>query len=226
MRRLRPVLLVLLVAGGVWAYLRFDFGPHLTLDGMRTLVEAHGPYGPLVFIGVCIAGIYLHVPEIALIALGGMLFERTHAFAYGWIASVLGSTSTFLLVRYFARDAFRRSLSTRFVRLRALDAKLERHGFVTVLLLRLVLFLAPPLNWAIGATGVRVHHYVGGTALGVVPGIAATVFFADSITNRGPNEPLLSAKTVVGALLVAALLVAATIAGRRLLGGPAKTPPA
>ena len=38
----------------------------------------------------------------------------------------------------------------RFPRLRALDDRLERHGVATVVLLRLLLFLAPPLNWALG----------------------------------------------------------------------------
>jgi uncharacterized membrane protein YdjX (TVP38/TMEM64 family) len=226
MRRLRPVLLVLLVGAAIWGHQRLDLGRYLSLDAMRALVEAYHPYSPLVFIGMCVAGIFLHLPEIVLFALGGMLFERPYAFAYGWIASVVGTTSTFLLVRYFARDSFQRVLTTRFTGLRALDERLERHGFLTVLVLRLVLFFAPPLNWAIGATRVRVHHYVAGTALGVVPGIAATVFFADSIVNRGPDDPLLGAKTVVGALLVAALLVAVAIAGRRLLGKPTGTPSA
>jgi uncharacterized membrane protein YdjX (TVP38/TMEM64 family) len=228
-RRLGPVLLVLLVVflvgAGLWAHLRFDFGSHLTLAGMRALIDAYGPYGPLVFVGLCVAGILLNVPEALIIALGGLLFEWTRAFAYGWIGSLLGTTATFLLVRYIARDAFQRSLISRFAGLRALDERLERHGFVTVLILRLVLFLAPPLNWTIGVTRVRLHHYVGGTALGIVPGIAVTVFFADSIANRGPGDPLISGKMLAGALLVVGFLVVATIAGRRLLANASQTPP-
>lgn len=225
MLRLRPVLLVLLVVASAWGYQHFELGRHLTFHGMRALVQAHAPYGPLVFIGACILGILLHLPKFVLIALGGLLFERTHAFAYGWIASVLGSTSIFLLVRYFARDAFQRSLTTRFAGLRALDDRLERHGFVTVLALRLVLFLAPPLNSALGPTRVRIHHYVGGTAIGIVPGIAVIVFCADSIVNRVPGESLLSAHTVIAALLIAAFLAAAAIIGQSLLGKGAGTPP-
>ncbi len=221
---LRWVLLVVLIAAGSWAYQHFDLESHLTLEGMRARVEAHAPYGPLLFIGVCIAGIFLHFPEIVLIALGGMLFDWAHAFAYGWIASIVGTTSTFLLVRYFFRDTFRRSLTARFAGLRALDDRLARHGFVTVLALRLVLFTAPPLNWAIAATSVRASHYVAATAVGVIPGIAATVFFAEAITSRGQGRALVNAKTVVGAVLVAGFLVAATIASRRLLGKPGGRP--
>jgi uncharacterized membrane protein YdjX (TVP38/TMEM64 family) len=73
----------------------------------------------------------------------------------------------------------------------ALDERLERHGFATVPTRRLLVFLAPPLNWALGATRVRARHYVAGTALGAVPGIATAVLFADSIAARAPDEPLL-----------------------------------
>jgi uncharacterized membrane protein YdjX (TVP38/TMEM64 family) len=136
----------------------------------------------------------------------------------------VGTTSTFLLARWVLRDAFQRALTTRFAGLRALDERLDRHGFLTMLILRFVLFLAPPLNWAIGATGVRVHHYVAGTALGVIPGIAATVFFAEAIATRDPGEALLGGKTIVGALLIAVFLAALVIGGRRVFGKPAGTP--
>lgn len=225
LRSLRPVLLVLLVTAGVWAHGHFDLGSRLTFDGIRALVEAHAPYSPLVFIGIFVACIFLRFPSIMLVVLGGILFQRLHAFVLSWIAAVIGTTSTFLLMRYFARDALQRSLISRFARLRRFDERLERHGFVTMLVLRLLLFLAPPLNWAVGATRVRVHHYVGGTALGVIPGIAVIVFFADSIASLGPGDTLLNTQTLVGASLVAALLVVATIAGRRLFGGSTRIPP-
>ena len=221
----RLVLLGVVIAAGAWAHQRFDLGSHLTLAGLRALVEAYGPLGPLVFVGACVAGIFLHLPGALVIALGALLFEWPRAFAYGWIGSLLGTAATFLLVRHLARDAFQRLLISRFAGLRALDERLERHGFVTVLILRLGLFLAPPLNWTIGATRVRLHHYIAGTALGIVPGVAVTVFFADSIASRGPGDPLLSGKRLVGALLVAGFLAVAAVTGRRLLGKPAQTPP-
>src|SRR6476660_8479150 len=128
MRRfLRPLVLVAAVAGMVWAYRRFGLLEHMTVDGMRALVEAYGPYGPLVFMAACVAGIFLHLPEIVLIAIGGVLFGGVRAFAYGWVASLIGATATFLLVRYVARDYFQAALRGRFARLRALDERLARN---------------------------------------------------------------------------------------------------
>jgi uncharacterized membrane protein YdjX (TVP38/TMEM64 family) len=121
-----------------------------------------------------------------------------------------------------ARDHFQRVVDRRFTRLRALDQRLERNGFWTVFALRLVLFLAPPLNWALGATRVSLPHYVAGTALGVIPGMAATVFFADTIARRPPDAPLLSPGVVVAGLLVATGLAGVAVASRRLLGRDAR----
>jgi uncharacterized membrane protein YdjX (TVP38/TMEM64 family) len=148
-----------------------------------------------------------------------VLFGGPLAVVYGWIGAVVGTTVTFLLVRYVAGDAFQRTLARRFGRLQALDERLARNGFATVLVLRLLLCLAPPLNWTLGATRVGVQQYVAGTALGVVPGIAIAVYLAESIASREPGAPLLTPGTVAAALLIVGLLVTAAIAGRRLGGG-------
>src|SRR5262249_59991973 len=45
----------------------------LTVERMRALVESAGPLGPLVFIGIFIAGFFLPGPEIIMVAFGGVL---------------------------------------------------------------------------------------------------------------------------------------------------------
>jgi uncharacterized membrane protein YdjX (TVP38/TMEM64 family) len=218
MARLKPLLLVAGVVGVVWLSHHYGLTARANVERIRALVESHAPYGPLVFIAICVGGIFLHVPEFLLIAAGGVIFEGQYAFAYGWIASLVGTTSTFLIVRYLARDYFQERLAHRFHGLRALDERLVRNGFSTVLSLRLLLFLAPPLNWALGATRVRVGHYVAGTALGVIPGIAASVFFADSIVN-GRGGP---ARLLLPVAIVTALVLAARASRRKLDESPSR----
>jgi uncharacterized membrane protein YdjX (TVP38/TMEM64 family) len=209
-----------LILAGVllWSYGTRDFSKYMDIDEMRVLMDSFGPYGSLVFIGLCIAGVFLHLPEIILIALGGLLFGVVKGFIYGWIGAIAGSTGTFLCVRYILRDVFQKSLESRFHRLQAFDERLAEHGFLTVLLLRLVLFLAPPLNWAIGLTKVQFCHYIAGTALGVIPGIAITCYFSDSIAGLKSTETLFTLKMAVPAGLVAALLMISGISAWRLFG--------
>lgn len=213
MQRARPLVFVVLLAVLLWASASVDVGRHMTRDGMQALLASAGPYGPLLFMGVCVAGIFMHFPEVVLVALGGVALGAPKAFVYGWVACLIGATATFLVVRYLGRDYVQRGLATRFPRLRALDDRLGRHGFRTVLVLRLLLFMAPPLNWALGATSVRFPHYLAGTALGMLPGMATTVYFADAIASRPGN----ALGPALAAALVIVILAIARIVARRLL---------
>src|SRR5580765_4628137 len=130
MSRARPPVFVVLVAVLVWASTSADVGRHVSRDGMQALLASAGPYGPLLFMAVCVAGVFMHFP--------GVVLGAPKAFVYGWIACLIGATATFLVVRYLGRDWVQRGLATRFPRLRALDDRLERHGFRTVLVLRLL----------------------------------------------------------------------------------------
>jgi uncharacterized membrane protein YdjX (TVP38/TMEM64 family) len=92
-----------------------DVPRHMSVAGMRALVDSYAPFGPLVFMAIVVAGLFTRVPMIgtALIAVGGVLFGGLSAFAYGWLGSLVGTTAIFLLVRYVARDYVQRALHGR-----------------------------------------------------------------------------------------------------------------
>ncbi len=222
---LRPLLLGAVLAGIVWAVWRFDVVRYFSVAGMRELVDAHAPYGPMLFMAIVIAGLFTRVPMMGtvLVAVGAVLFGGLAAFAYGWLAVVIGTTAIFVLVRSVARDYAKRTLDARSRWLRALDERITRNGFGTVFGLRLVFGMAPMLNWGLGLTGVRLLHCFAATALGIVPNLAVAVFFADAIANR-PGALL---SWVVGggmAVLITVLRAASLLAfaGPMLLvvGGP------
>ena len=208
----RPVRAVLGAAAAIAVVVvvrRLDLWGHVDVESMRALVDAWEPLGPLVFIAVFIAGFFIPGPEIILVALGGVLFGTAWGFVYSWIASVLGTAATFLLVRYAAQAWVQRAMHDRLPRLRALDDRLERHGVVTVLVLR--------LNWALGASRVRTADYVLGTALGIVPGTGLTVYLADRVADAGSATELLTVEILGPAIALAILIVAGVAIGQRLL---------
>ena len=174
-----------------------------------------GPYGPLAFVGLCVVGVLLHLPEIVLIAIGGVVFGGVKGFVFGWIGSVAGCTCSFLLARCFLQDAFREVITSRFRRLLSLDERLERRGFLTVLSLRLVLFIAPPLNWAIAITRVRFRDYFLGSAIGVIPGIAVTCYAADAIAQAGSFSAALTPAAILPAGIAVAFVAASAYAAFR-----------
>ena len=208
---IRLLLLGLAVAGIVWAVRQLDLPRYMSIAGMRALVSAYAPYGPLVFMAIVVAGLFTRVPMMGtvLIAVGAVLFGRLPALTYGWLAGLAGTTAIFLLVRSVARDYVQRTLDARSERLRALDERVTRNGFGTVLVLRLVFGLAPMLNWGLGLTGVRFPHYLAATALGIVPNLTVAVFFADAIVGGLPGSTPSSGVVVGGMLVVVAIATAA-----------------
>jgi uncharacterized membrane protein YdjX (TVP38/TMEM64 family) len=216
----RPLLVGLVLVGIVWAGWHFDVTRYMSVAGMRALMDAYAPYAPLVFMAIVIAGLFTRVPMMGtvLVAVGAVLFGRLAAFTYGWLAALVGTTAIFLLVRSVARDYVQRTLGARSGRLRALDERITRHGFGTVLVLRLVLGLAPMLNWGLGLTGIRLPLYLAATALGIVPNLALAVFFADAIVSRLPGGGTPWPWVIVGGLLVGAAVATVGVTRRGVPG--------
>ena len=210
---LRPLLLGLVLAEIIWATWRFDLVRYMSVAGMRELVDPHAPYGPLLFMAIVAAGLFTRVPMMGtvLVAVGAVLFGGLAAFAYGWLAALVGTTAIFVLVRSVARDYAKRMLDARPGRLRGLDERITRNGFGTVLVLRLVFGMAPMLNWGLGLTGVRLLHCFAATALGIVPNLAVAVFFADTLANRLPGSRLLPWVVVGGMPALVAVFRAASL---------------
>ncbi len=209
------VVLVAVVTAIVWSGVFDD----LSVEGLRTRIESYGTLAPLVFIGFVVAGLFMPGPELLLIGLGGAIFGAVEGFFYGWIAALIGTTVSFLLVRQAVGPYVHRADGVRFRRLRAIDERLMQRGFATVLVLRLILGMAPPLTWALGATRVRWRDYLLGTAVGVTPGIGLGAYLGDAITDAGSWAALLTPQVLLPAAVVAVGIVLGTIVTRRVLGG-------
>ena len=107
-RWIKPAAGLLILGGLTWAGAAYDLPRHTSVEEVRSMVQSLGAYGAVTFVGLCTAAVLLHIPEIVLIAIGGVLFGAVNGFLLGWIGSVAGSTCSFLIARYFMRDAVRR----------------------------------------------------------------------------------------------------------------------
>jgi uncharacterized membrane protein YdjX (TVP38/TMEM64 family) len=216
----RAVLLGCAAVGVGLAVWRWNLWQSFTPDGIRGVIDAWGPLGPLVLMGLIVGGSFVPAPQLLLVGAAGALFGPVWGFAYAFLAGMLGTTVAFVLVRHAAQDWAQRALRHRFPRLRALDQRLHHNGFALVVLLRIVLFLAPPLSWALGASRVRLVDHVLGTAVGILPMMGLAIVFAHRVAGaRSPTAMLGPDILLPGAALV--LLVAVgLVLGRQMLAAP------
>ncbi len=176
--------------------------PLPTAVQMRDWAKSVGPWFPVAFLIAHIAITVLPFPRTAFTLAAGLLFGPVLGIGLAVAASTASAIIAFALVRVVGWQL------SRFVRHRAVDTvddRLRDRGWPTVLSLRLI--PAVPfsvLNYAAGASAVRVVPYTVATLVGLSPGTAAVVILGDALT--GHISPLLGLVSLcTGAFGVAVL---------------------
>ncbi|WP_323794323.1 TVP38/TMEM64 family protein [Nocardioides sp.] len=141
------------------------------VEGMRADVDAAGAWGPLAFLALYLGLSLIPCPKALLTAAGGALFGLVPGAALSLLAALVGAVISFGIGRLLGRDLVDRLTRGR---LAEVDHLLRDHGLTSVVVARLIP-LVPyiVINYAAGLTGIRLRHYVLGTAVGMVPGSLA-----------------------------------------------------
>lgn len=177
-------------------------------ERIREAVQAGGPAAPIAFVALYVLVVALMVPATPVTLAAGALFGTALGFTLSLTGATLGATLAFWLGRRLGREQVERIAGAR---VRELDARLARRGFVAVLVVRLVpLFPYGLVSYGAGLTGVRPWAYVPATVLGTIP--ATLAWSAVGGESTQPGSPAFIA-AVAG---LAALLGAGAVVARRL----------
>lgn len=164
---------------------------------MRDWATSVGPWFPLAFLGAHVVVTVLPFPRTAFTLAAGLLFGPALGIAIAVTASTLSALTALLLVRALG---WRLDAVLHHPGVEALDARLRSRGWPAVMSMRLI--PAVPfsvLNYAAGASAVRVVPYLAATMVGLLPGTSAVVILGDALTGR--VSPLLILVSVCTATL-------------------------
>jgi uncharacterized membrane protein YdjX (TVP38/TMEM64 family) len=179
------------------------FVPLPTALQVRDWATAAGPWFPLVFFAAHVVATVFPFPRTVFTLAAGLLFGPLLGIPIAVVASTLSAVIALLLVRVAGWQVSR---LVSHPRVTAVDKRLSERGWPVVLATRLI--PAVPfsvLNYAAGASSVRVLPYTLATLVGVLPGTSAIVVFGDALTGR--ISPLLLVVSVCTAAVgVAGLL--------------------
>lgn len=192
---------VLLIAGLALLWTGTPLAEYADLNRMRPMFEdlQGSGWAPVLVIGLFLAGGLVVFPVTVLITLTALVFPPLPAFFYA-VAGVLVSS----LVTYGVGWAVGRSVLRRMMgrRLNAISRRLSRKGMLTVIALR-VLPIAPfsLINLVVGASHIRLSHFLLGTAVGMIPGIAVLTAMGESLWALA-DRPTPANVAVVGGILL------------------------
>ncbi|MDR3663938.1 MAG: TVP38/TMEM64 family protein [Mycobacterium sp.] len=175
-RRVAGVLaaIVILVAVAVWV-------PLPSAVQMRDWATSVGPWFPLAFLAAHTLVTVLPFPRTAFTLAAGLLFGPALGVTLAVVASTLSALIALWLVRVLGWHLSKLSHNN----IDVLDARLKERGWATVMSMRLIPAMPfSVLNYAAGASSVRVLPYAIATFFGLLPGTTAVVILGDALTGQ------------------------------------------
>lgn len=166
----RPALtLGLVFALGVIGHL-MGAREYLNPENVQTTIESAGIWGIVVFAVVFAVGEFLHVPGIVFVAAAIYAYGSYQGAFVAFIGAVVSVTTSFVIVRFIGGQPFE---EIQWSYARRMLNHLDERPITTVAFLRVLLWMAPPLNYALAMSSVGFHQYFIGSALGLIPPMIA-----------------------------------------------------
>lgn len=107
------------------------------------------------------------VPPVVMIVPAAAVWSFPVAFAQSMAGGLGAALTGFVLSRHFIRKAVDPRIPPK---IRRYEHRLETHGFSTVLVMRLLFYLFPPINWMLGISHIPVSTFLAATGVGMIPG--------------------------------------------------------
>ncbi len=211
------IVLALLLAVGIGAFLYFDLGQYLALDSLKanrdnllSYTEANFGTAVGIFVALYIIQTGFSLPGGAIMTIaGGFLFGSVLGTLFVNIGATTGATLAFLAARYLLRDWVESKFGDR---LGPIQAGFAQNAFSYLMTLRLIpafpFFL---VNLVSGLTRMNLGTYVVATSLGIIPGSFVFAFAGrqlGTINSLGEiaSPPVLMAFTLLGLLALMPIL--------------------
>lgn len=213
---LKLAVLIGIVVGAALVVRATPLGEVFTRDGVIDALQAvrSSMWAPAIFVMVYAAATAVALPGSLLTIAGGAVFGFWFGAVLNTVGANIGANAAFGLARSLGRDGIERIAGAR---LQGLDHATAQHGFLGLLVLRLIpLVPFNALNFGSGLTALRWRHYALATVIGILPGTLVYTFFADALV-QGSTSASAEARTrlwVAGALFVALALI--PVVARRL----------
>jgi len=185
--------------------------PLPTAVQLRDWATSVGPWFPLAFLAAHIVVTVFPFPRTVFTLAAGLLFGPYLGVPLAVLASTLSAVIALLLVR---AAGWQLSRLIRHPRVDSLDARLRERGWPAIVSMRMIPAVpCSVVNYAAGASAVRVLPYTLATFVGLLPGTAAVVILGDALT--GNVSPLLFVVSLCTASLGIAGLIYEIRAHRR-----------
>lgn len=166
------LLVIILIALKQFTHL----GDWITFKNVEQSIRNAGLAGVLIYLVVYSTGLMMQVPGMLFAIIPLLVYDYPQAVMIAYAGTVAAVTSNFYIARMIGGQTFP-TFGNSFVK-RMLQ-RLNDQPVLTIFYLRVILFISPPLNYALALTDVRPSQYILGSMAGLaVPiGVVSIIFF-------------------------------------------------
>lgn len=176
---------------------------YMIIEYIQRIIDIHPQLAALYLILAKIIGAILFFPGTPFTLLAGATFGVLWGSIISLIGNTIGAVAAFLIARYFLRGYVKNTLYTKYPKIKIYEQRFLQHGFATVLLLRLIpLFPFNALNYILGVTSVSTKDYILGTAIGIIPGTIAFVYFGRALVMVSMFHIVFSVVAIIGLVYI------------------------
>ncbi len=168
--------LALVLGGGFVVAWQAGWLSGVDKESIRDVVRGAGAWGVVVFTALFALAELVHVPGALFVGAAQLLWGPWLGALVGWFGCVVSVTVSFWVVRGVGGRALT-EIDKPWMH-KAL-AWLERAPLRTIVVLRAVFWVAPPLNYLLALSSVRFRDYFIGSAVGLVPAVVMIAFVLD-----------------------------------------------
>jgi uncharacterized membrane protein YdjX (TVP38/TMEM64 family) len=185
---IRALVFLIFIAVSVYLYEYTDYSQYITrerisdtIDSIRLFVSRFGLLGSSVFtVAACLA-ITINIPTFLIICFAVVVFGGVAGTIVSAISLHLATILIYFVAQLLGRDFVNWAFGDR---LRSVEDRLQTEGLMTVVYVRLLFFMLPPVNWLLSLTNIRFRELFLGTLLGTTHMIILTAWLSDMIVDR------------------------------------------
>jgi uncharacterized membrane protein YdjX (TVP38/TMEM64 family) len=173
---LAAVLIGLYVAGKLTGVL-----DRVDVTTLRAAVQDAGAWGFALFVALFAVGVTVQVPGAFFVAAAILAYGKTIGYAAALSGSVVAVCVSFAMVRVVGGRAL---TSIRRPFIRRILARLDENPIRWLVVLRIIMFVSPPLNYALALSNMKFRDYAIGSTIGLTIAMAAWTMGFDWLFNH------------------------------------------
>jgi len=167
---------------------------------IKEFVQSFGIYAPLMFILLFTLAPLIFFPDGILALAGGLIFGFGLGSVYIMLGALCGGTLSFYFARIYGKKMHEKLSHEKLI---TFQKSVKKHGFVMILLLRLVPLV--PFNiisYSAGFSTIRYRDFFFATLLGMIPGVMVYANIGAQSLGVGTKEFWMAIGLLVGLIVI------------------------